>query len=1062
MSRGMVRGSGGTLLPDRLSFEARRRRLLRRQRAWFSALLALMLILTAVPLGLLLAPRSAEATQTVHLSVGDFIYYDGARTCYLEVDGSMAYCMDPQLPTPPAGSYSAVQELTPANPANADTLRAAAWYSFGGPGFDKAMWPEKWVDGTAMNDGRYVVLGHLLVSQLFTSSEKHATAGCGEEFVAWAKREVLGWDRGEIINRDATRFKVESAAASVPKSFKAFQVPTGSGTQTLISFSYHPVGHISLTKVSALPALVQGNGLYSLEGACYGVFSDASCQKKVGEIVTDGNGCGQLRDLAVGQYYVKELRAPAGYASDDTMYPVSVVDGEIARVNDGRVQDVPQASPVEVLAQKHDVQFGVGELSAQGDASLAGAQFTVRHFDGLYDSPEEAERSGKPLATWVFATDERGAARFAEQCKVSGPEVYQDAEGNPLLPLGTYLVQETAAPVGYAINNEVFVVQVAPSAGAMVLPQTAAVVVPEAIVRGGISLQKVDAETEEGLALGRAQLEGTQFEIKNVSAHDVVVAGECFAPGAVVATLACDRHGRAATAEDLLPFGTYQVAETQPGLGYVFGGDQTKTVTIRQEGMTNLDVSGGPLLFQNAVVRGDLSFVKVREADMGRLAGVPFLVTSLTTGEAHVAVTDENGQFNSADVWNSHSAATNGNDAALLADGTVDESLLDDSCGIWFGAYGDGLSCAPTSRGALPFDRYSLQELPVSSNRDLQLITIPSISVTRNNATVELGTLDDHDLPKTPEPEIFTQARADNGTSVAPAAASVVLTDHVSYGRLQPGERYRLTAQLVNRATGEFLYQDGEPLTSQLQFVPEAESGEVEISVALNTALLDEGTDVVFYETLAKGEEDEVVALHQDLNNSFQTVAIAHPLLRTTLTADGQKSFEATGECVLVDTVEYEGLEPGRSYWLQGCLMRKVVSDDGSVEAQPLLGSDGNTVEALVQVVPEEAGGTALVEFRFDGALLEEDADLVAFERLLQDDQLVAAHENPEDANQTVSAVVPRPQPPVEVSAAPLPKTGDGMLPFAVAAAVAAGVAGLTAFGAWRGRRTSEHFRKRL
>lgn len=82
---------------------------------------------------------------------------------------------------------------------------------------------------------------------------------------------------------------------------------------------------------------------------------------------------------------------------------------------------------------------------------------------------------------------------------------------------------------------------------------------------------------------------------------------------------------------------------------------------------------------------------------MGRLAGVPFLITSLTTGEAHVAVTDENGQFNSADNWNSHQFEPNGNDGALREDGTVDESLLDAARGIWFGAFGEGRLCAPTA-----------------------------------------------------------------------------------------------------------------------------------------------------------------------------------------------------------------------------------------------------------------------------------------------------------------------------------------------------------------------------
>ena len=82
-------GPFGLPLPDQVAFEARRRRMRRRQRAWLSALLALLMVLVAVPAGLSLAPRNALAASAVHLTVGDYIYYDGARTCYMEACGSL-------------------------------------------------------------------------------------------------------------------------------------------------------------------------------------------------------------------------------------------------------------------------------------------------------------------------------------------------------------------------------------------------------------------------------------------------------------------------------------------------------------------------------------------------------------------------------------------------------------------------------------------------------------------------------------------------------------------------------------------------------------------------------------------------------------------------------------------------------------------------------------------------------------------------------------------------------------------------------------------------------------
>lgn len=50
---------------------------------------------------------------------------------------------------------------------------------------------------------------------------------------------------------------------------------------------------------------------------------------------------------------------------------------------------------------------------------------------------------------------------------------------------------------------------------------------------------------------------------------------------------------------------------------------------------------------------------------MARLAGIPFKITSESTGEAHVLITDENGILSTASSQNKHSFNTNGNDFIL-------------------------------------------------------------------------------------------------------------------------------------------------------------------------------------------------------------------------------------------------------------------------------------------------------------------------------------------------------------------------------------------------------------
>ena len=169
------------------------------------------------------------------------------------------------------------------------------------------------------------------------------------------------------------------------------------------------------------------------------------------------------------------------------------------------------------------------------------------------------------------------------------------------------------------------------------------------------------------------------------------------------------------------------------------------------------------------------------------------MLTSQTTGESHIVITDENGMISTASSWNPHSYNTNSHDAALvfvasepsqetteypdretartdekqmetagdsafdevMLNGksgeisdenqiestedeasddshlqskaeeasndvpettmTVDETMLDPSAGIWFNGRSDAACIPDDDLGALPYDTYTVTELPVSA-----------------------------------------------------------------------------------------------------------------------------------------------------------------------------------------------------------------------------------------------------------------------------------------------------------------------------------------------------------
>lgn len=158
------------------------------------------------------------------------------------------------------------------------------------------------------------------------------------------------------------------------------------------------------------------------------------------------------------------------------------------------------------------------------------------------------------------------------------------------------------------------------------------------------------------------------------------------------------------------------------------------------------------------------------------------------------------------------------------------------------------------------------------------------------------------------------------------------------------------------------------------------------------------GDAVVAFEELSvpldKG--DKVIAIHEDLEDEDQTVYV--PKISTSATIDGDKTAVVSDNMVVVDTVTYEGLTPGREYILSGELMDKET------------GFSTNVTSSMT-FTPETANGSVELEFRFDGTELV-GRQLVVFETLSRDDghgniYIVAEHKDIEDAAQTVSIQSP-------------------------------------------------------
>lgn len=252
--------------------------------------------------------------------------------------------------------------------------------------------------------------------------------------------------------------------------------PQTVGTVFELAFKVQSKGKLSIMKKSANPDITDNNPCYSLKGAEYGVYktkADAKADKnKVNTLIIGKyDDSEKYKDwsneieLEEGTYYVKETKAPKGYALNPNAVKVVIEAGKntwLGEASSG-FEDYPQSDPVSVVLGKVDSE--TNKNKPQGSASLAGAEFTVKYYKGLYDE-DPATKGQTPARSWVLKTDKDGYADLSNDYKVSGDEFFYMSNGLPTLPVGTITIQESKAPTGYFINDKVFVQKITSSGDA--------------------------------------------------------------------------------------------------------------------------------------------------------------------------------------------------------------------------------------------------------------------------------------------------------------------------------------------------------------------------------------------------------------------------------------------------------------------------------------------------------------------------------------------------------------------------------------------------------------------
>ena len=874
-----------------------------------------------------------------------------------------------------------------------------------------------------------------------------------EQCVVWQRlSEYLGWQCDNVraayseISQDIQNEVYAGARAFVQANKGRYKcggyIYTGEGQDLGQFWAELNVGNAKVKKTTANEIVTNGNAMYSIAGATFGIFSDQNCSNQIGTLTTNENGETNEVEVTAGTVYIKELSAPKGYKLDTTVRSLKVEAGKTAVLN---VSDVPKVT--ETLVDLFKIDMETGKATAQGDAALAGAEFTWHYYDGLYTKdnlPEKATR------IWVTKTvvekDNNGnihyVTKLADAYKVSGDAFYTQNEKS-VLPLGTLTVEETKAPDGYLLDGAymqagdsteqikgMYLTQITEDGELAVLSGSNQYSVSDQVIRGGVKIQKRDLETKDTKGQGSATLKDAAFAIISLNENPVLVEGKLYKRNETVKMIQTGIDGIATTSTDLLPYGKYKLEETKAPEGYLTDGAKAIEFSITENGKI-VDLTDESHSIYNQIKRGDLEGVKIGAGTHKRLANVPFKITSKTTGESHIVVTDKNGQFSTASDWASHKKNTN-----------AGKSSED---GIWFGT-----SEPDDSKGALLYDTYEIEELSCESNKGMKLIPAFEVVVNRNKVKIDLGTLTDEY-----EKEITIHTTATDkvtGEKVIVAGKKVTIVDTVTLDGLEEGRKYQLKGwQMLKEENAELLI-DGKRVESDYTFVADSEKMKVEISYTFDASELG-GKNLVTFEELydLKNPEEPVkVAEHKDIDDEGQTVLITERKISIHTTAtdkNGKKEIEAGKDLTIVDTVTLEGLEIGTNYKLSGWQMVKAEN------AKLLI--DGKEVTNDYEFTADKENMEVQIEFTFDGNTLG-GKQLVTFEELYdmtnsEEPKKVTEHKDINNEGQTVTIKevpeTPTPETPgTTTKTSNPPKTGDtanAVLWIAILVLSAAGITGV-------------------
>ena len=534
-------------------------------------------------------------------------------------------------------------------------------------------------------------------------------------------------------------------------------------------------------------------------------------------------------------------------------------------------------------------QFDKTPMNKLCNYSLDGAEYKA-----YITSGNGVESTSDYICTFTTDADGNGYVSDYNKNKYYALADVQNGRAYKLvgLPIGSWVyIKETKSSAGCDLDSNAYYLHFTADNMEQTVTST------EPLKNDPINIQIQKEDSTSGSASGAASLAGAEFTVKY---YDVDVSGSINKDVVYqkIKTMQptktwvykTDENGAVKMAEEaylikersselyynksgkpIFPYGAITIEETKAPAGYTRTGAFVTTdgteksnadglifVVINRDYTTAKFIGTNSLIKKEVNLRGDIKFKKVALDTDKPLSGIAFRITSKTTGESHVVVTDADGMIDTSKI--KHSENTNAADK--------DNKTIS---GTWFYGNDDGEKKIDDSLGALPYDVYEIEELATDINKEYRLITPITVDLTKEAdytdgyQLYDLGT-----VTNVPEPWIGTRALGvKTQDNVIPANEKVDVDDISDYHFLEAGKTYTMKGVIKDPETGKAYKQpDGTYSLGHKVFTTDSDdtgyvSAEVRTPLVLDTTGLD-GKNVVVAEYLFEGSDDTDLTINED------------------------------------------------------------------------------------------------------------------------------------------------------------------------------------------------------